>query len=162
MSLPTPDLSVHPLIAELNPQSDDQRRFVTIFGYIGPSSTSGVITLYPSLDLRCYLEISVDDILFAEPAIPGQVSSPSKLILCATAQVTRVESTRDRTAVSLLSGKITEANLVTSAAGDAGGGVSTEVASRILVHDLGTTPAGPHPTSHCVHAGACTSDPISF
>jgi hypothetical protein len=161
MSCKDSDLTIHPLLAKLDPQPDDQRRFITIYGYIGPSPREGVITLYTELDLSSYLEICKDDILSAEPAVPGQCSSPTKLLVTASAQVTRVRNTRTEVALDYLSGPISGALLPKASPGPAGDlRFKFEVASPGFLCGGTGSPNGPHPSSNCVRSGACLSDPI--
>ncbi len=160
MSDPCIELPVHPLIAKLDPKPDDERHFVTILGYIGPAPRKGVISLYPNLDLRSYLEIPVAEILFAEPAEPGLDSSPTKLIVNAEADMVHVDHSRSRIAVGFVAGPIAEANLRQAAPSHNStlSDPSTLNLSARGCESIMIKPR-PHPVSRCLVNGACVSAP---
>jgi hypothetical protein len=154
------ELSSNPLLEAIRPRSDDQRQFLVLQGYIS-SATPETVTVYPELDLRSFLEIPRGEIVWAEQAIPGQVSSPTKLVINAAAAVKRVTSSTVE--AGFLSGMITSSCLATSAAGVS---VKVEVENEAAGHG-GTTCPGPvlsRPgartggTSNCKLTGVCISD----
>ena len=83
------DLTTNPLFETIKPQPDDQRKYLILIGYVA-GTTKEIVTVYEDLDLSTYLEIPQSAIIWAEKAIPGQDSSPTKLVIEATAKVNRV------------------------------------------------------------------------
>lgn len=161
MSSDESDLSVHPLIAKLDPQPGDTRRFLTLFGYVGPTWEKGFTTFYLDLDLGCYLLIPEDRILCAEAAIPGQRYGPTKLIVDAEAEITRVEIKRRKVDFRFLNGSITEANLGKATAdGDTVTLFQTGPAAKALIHNSAVGPTKPMPVSFCTLGGQCVSSPF--
>ncbi len=114
------DLTTNPLLAKLAPQPDDQRQFIILIGYVlvNPSSPGEqpTVRVYPQLDLRTYLEVPIRDVVWAEKAIPGQESSPTKLVINAAALVSRATTTK-RVETGFLGGIIAASLLPTAAAG---------------------------------------------
>jgi len=154
------EFPVHPLLAKLNPRPDDERRFVTIYGYIGPATRDGIICLYPSLDLRSHLEIPVAEILFAEPAEPGLYSSPTKLIVDAEADMVHVQHSRSRIAVGFVTGPIADANLKQAAPShNTSPAESLEFTLTARGCESIMIKPKPQPVSRCVVNGACVSAP---
>ena len=113
------ELTTNPLLAKLAPQPDDQRRFIILIGYVLVDESSQgehpAARVYLDLDLRTYLEVQIRDVVWAEQAIPGQESSPTKLVLDATAQVDRVTTAARRVETEFLSGIIAADYLPTAA-----------------------------------------------
>jgi len=153
------ELSNNPLLEAIKPQPDDQRQFLVLLGYIS-ATTPDTVSVYPDLDLRTYLQIPRGEIVWAEKAIPGQQSSPTKLVINAAAKVNRVTS-RNVEAV-FLSGMIASSCLPTSAAG-----VSVKVlVEKEVVPTTPTCPGGPGQhisrgsgaPSNCRLTGVCVSD----
>ena len=102
------ELKTNPLLTEIAPQPNDQRQFVILIGYVlidessqGENTTARV---YPVLDLRTYLEIRIDDLVYHEKAIPGQETSPTKLVMKPSAEVKRVTTTKRPVEAEFLSG----------------------------------------------------------
>lgn len=110
------DLSSSPLLDAIMPQPDDQRRFLILLGYI-KASTDQIVTVYPELDLSTYIEIPRGEIVWAEKAVPGLVSSPTKLVINAATPVKRITTTGRKVEVGFLSGMIASSCLPTSVAG---------------------------------------------
>ncbi len=110
------DLSTSVLLDVIKPQPDDQREFLVLLSYIR-AATDAIVTVYPGLDLRTYLEIPRHEIIWAEKAVPGQASSPTKLVIHAKAQVRRVTTIGQTVEAGFLSGMITSACLPGSAPG---------------------------------------------
>jgi hypothetical protein len=160
MSCNDSDLPVHPLIALLEPKPDDERRFIIILGYIGPTSEDGIVAVYPDLDLRSHLEISRTDILCHEPVVPGLRFCATRLVINATAQITRVENSRCQSEAAMVSGRIADGHLAKATPGeDLVKMIEKEVISRTVIHEVSTLRPNPHPTTHCTQTGGCTSDP---
>ena len=147
----------------IKPQLDDQRQFLVLPGYIS-ATTENTVTVYPELDLRSYLEIPRSEIIWAEKAIPGQESSPTKLVINATAKVNRVTTAARQVEVGFLSGMIASSCLPTSAAG---------VTFSVSVGKGAPTPTEPCPqppgyavargtggSSNCNVTGVCKTDGI--
>jgi hypothetical protein len=115
------DLSTNPLFEVIKPQREDQRQFLVMLGYVR-AATEQTVTVYPDLDLRMYLEIPRSQIIWAEQAVPGQQSSPTKLVINSAAEVKRFTTSGVNVEVGFLSGLISSACLPTSV-----GGVSVNV-----------------------------------
>lgn len=158
------ELSINPLFEAIKPQPDDQRQFLVLPGYIS-ATTEEKVTVYPELDLRSYLEIPRGEIIWAEKAIPGQESSPTKLVINATAKVTRVTTAR-QVEVGFLSGMIASTCLPSSAAGvtfsvsvGKGAPTPTEPCPQSPGHAI---PKGTGGSSNCKVTGVCKTDGISL
>jgi hypothetical protein len=156
------ELSRNPLLEKINPHPDDQRRFLVLVGYIN-SATKETVTVYPELDLRSYLEIPTDEIAWAEKAIPGQVSSPTKLVINAAAKVNRVTTKARHVEAGFLSGMIASTCLTTSASGAT---VKVVIENNPLTPTVACPPPpgqavakGSGGTSNCRLTGVCISDP---
>jgi hypothetical protein len=83
-------LTTNPILSEIQPQPGDQRRYVILLGYVG-DVTDEFVVVYPTLDLRTHYKIPRTAILFAEPLVAGQDTSPTKLVVDATAKVDLVK-----------------------------------------------------------------------
>ena len=99
------DLTTNPLFDRIKPQPDDQRKYFILIGYVA-GTTKEIVTVYEDLDLSTYLEIPEPAIIWAEKAIPGQVSSPTKLVIEANAKVNRVTTAARKVEAGFLSGLI--------------------------------------------------------
>jgi len=154
------ELSNNPLLEAIKPQRDDQRQFLVLLGYIS-ATTHDTVTVYPELDLRTFLELPRADIVWAEKAVPGQESSPTKLVINAAARVNRV--TNAKVEAGFLSGMIASTCLPTSAAGVT---VKVSVEKDILTPASACPAPGPEQptakgaggTSNCKLTGVCVSD----
>ncbi len=154
------ELSNNPLLEVIKPQRDDQRQFLVLMGYIS-ATTHDTVTVYPELDLRTFLEIPRADIVWAEKAVPGQESSPTKLVINAAARVNRVTSAKVE--AGFLSGMITSTCLPTCASGVT---VKVSVENEALVPASACPVPGPAQptgkgtggTSNCKLTGVCVSD----
>ena len=115
------ELTTNSLLAKIEPKPDDQRQFVILIGYVLVDESSRgdnpAVRVYPELDLRTYLEIQIRDVVWAEKAIPGQESSPTKLVINAAAKVNRVTTTARSVETEFLGGIIADNYLPTAAAG---------------------------------------------
>ncbi len=164
------ELFTNPLLQALKPRPDDQRQFIILHGYID-TVTEQTVTIYPDLDLRCYLEIPRGEIVWAERSVPGQQSSPTKLVVSATASINRVVSSQQVEA-GYLKGAISSKSLSTSAAGLTVN-ILVENEDKNLVHTTPCRPlsgvetpsgtggtGGTGGTSNCHLTGVCVSDPI--
>jgi hypothetical protein len=151
------DLRVHPLIAQLNPQPGDQRRFVILTGFIG-EETDGLVRVYPGLDLGTYYEIPIDDIVYAESADPDQAARPTGIVLKASAQVRVVQVSNRTIEAGFLSGAIAEANLGAALRSMDG---QIQDSDQARPEEL-TSPTGPvlpkPPPTSCLFAGKCICD----
>ena len=83
------DLTTNPLFQKIQPQPDDHRKYLVLIGYVA-GKANDLVTVYEDLDLCTYLEIPEKAIIWAEKAIPGQESSPTKLVIEASAKVNRL------------------------------------------------------------------------
>lgn len=114
------ELTTNPLLAKLAPQPDDQRRYIILVGYVLVDGSSQgehpTARVYAGLDLRTYLEVPVREVVWAEKAIPGQESSPTKLVINAAARVSRVTTTK-RVETDFLGGIIASSFLRAAASG---------------------------------------------
>src|SRR5262245_58526009 len=110
------DLHPNPLFDVIKPLVDDPRQFTVMTGYIA-EVTQDLVKVYPTLDLSCYLEISRGDIVWAEKAVPGQKSSPTKLVIKGSASVRRTVIAARKVEEGYLSGMITSRNLAAAAPG---------------------------------------------
>jgi len=114
------ELTTNPLLAKIAPQPDDQRQFIILIGYVLVDESSRgehpTVRVYPGLDLRTYLEVQKGDVVWAEKAIPGQESSPTKLVINAAAKVNRATTTK-RVETGFLGGIIAASFLPTAASG---------------------------------------------
>ena len=80
------ELKVNPILANLEIEEDDQRELVIIYGFIGRVSDDK-IRFYQGLDLGSYFEISLDQIVYAEPLNNTEDSSMTKLVVFADADL---------------------------------------------------------------------------
>src|SRR3954467_330681 len=99
------DLTTNPLFEAIKPQPDDQRKFLILIGYVAGTAKE-IVTIYEDLDLSTYLEVPESAIIWAEKAIPGQESSPTKLVIEANAKVNRVTTAGRKVEAGYLSGLI--------------------------------------------------------
>lgn len=115
------ELTTNSLLVKIAPQPDDQRRFIILIGYVLADDSSQVenptVRVYPDLDLCTYLEVQIRDVVWAEKAIPGQESSPTKLVLNAAAKVNRVTTAARHVETEFLGGRIAAGFLPTAAPG---------------------------------------------
>ena len=156
------ELSNNPLFEAIKPQPDDQRQFLVLIGYISATIADDTVTVYPELDLRSYLEIPRDAIVWAEKAIPGQESSPTKLVINAAARVNRVTTAARKVEADFLGGMIASTCLPTSVAG-----VTVKVSvDADTLKSIPICPPQSHAvskgsggTSNCKLTGVCVSDP---
>ncbi len=111
------ELTTNPVLAKIAPQPDDQRQFIILIGYVLVNESRRgehpTVRVYPGLDLRTYLEVQRGDVVWAEKAIPGQESSPTKLVINAAAKVIR--ATTKRVETGFLGGIIAASFLPTAA-----------------------------------------------
>lgn len=159
----TPKLSTNPLFDVIKPEVDDQRQFTVMTGYVA-AVTDDLVKVYPTLDLSTYLEIPRADIVWAEPEVPGQHSSPTKLVIKGTANSRRIVSARRNVEEGFLTGLIASKNLSTAVPC-----VTVEVK---LTPEAGPGGCPPPPThvetrsvrpgtdarTHCFATGVCFSD----
>jgi len=157
------DLTTNPLFEAIKPQPDDQRKFLILIGYVA-GTTKEIVTVYEDLDLSTYLEIPVSAIVWAEKAIPGQDSSPTKLVIEANARVNRVTTAARKVEAGFLSGLIASSYLTKAVRGvtidlqiDAQTGVASSTCSGPIVNQPRALRLG---TSNCHVSGFCVSDPI--
>ncbi len=104
------DLSINPLIAKISPQPNDQREFKTLVGYIAERK-DGVVKVYPTLDLHTFCLIPESAIIWAEKLEPGQASSPTRLVVAASARIQWVTTFVRTSDASFLTGEIVDGNL---------------------------------------------------
>ena len=164
--MPNPlDLTTNPLLETINPQPDDQRKFLVLIGYVA-GTTKEIVTVYEDLDLSTYLEIPESAVIWAEKAIPGQESSPTKLVIEANAKVNRVTTAGRKVEAGYLSGMIASTYLTKAVRGvtidvqvDGQTGVSTPTCTGPVVN-LPRALSG-HGTSNCHVSGVCVSEPLS-
>ncbi len=163
--MPNPlDLSTNPLFETIKPQPDDQRKYLVLTGYVAGTNKK-TVTVYEDLDLSTYLEIPESAIIWAEKAIPGQESSPTKLVIDSTAKVNRVTTTGRKVEAGYLSGLIASTYLTKAVRGvtiDVQIDGQTAVASPTCTGPVLNQPraASTHGTSNCHVSGFCVSDPI--
>ena len=158
------DLTTNPLFERIKPQPDDQRKYFILIGYVA-GTTKEIVTVYEDLDLSTYLEIPESAIIWAEKAIPGQDSSPTKLVIEATAKVNRVTTTSRKVEAGFLSGLIASTYLTKAVRGvtiDVQIDGQTGVASSTCTGPVLNQPraASTHGTSNCHVSGFCVSDPL--
>jgi hypothetical protein len=162
--MPNPiDLTTNPLLEAIKPQPDDERKFLVLNGYVA-GTTKEIVTVYEDLNLSTYLEIPLSAIIWAEKEIPGQESSPTKLVIEATAKVNRVTTAGRKVEAGYLSGLIASRYLTKAARGvtidvqiDAQTGVaSSSCTGPVLRQPRGSTIG----TSNCHVSGFCVSDPF--
>jgi hypothetical protein len=157
------DLTTNPLFETIKPQPDDQRKYLILIGYVA-GTTKEIVTVYENLDLSTYLEIPQSAIVWAEKAIPGQDSSPTKLVIEATAKVDRVTTAARKVEAGYLSGLIASSYLTKAVRGvtiDLQIDGQTGVASSTCTGPVLNQPRGfPVGTSNCHVSGFCVSDPI--
>jgi hypothetical protein len=161
------ELTTNSLLAKIAPQPDDQRRFIVLVGYVlvdeASKSDTPSVRVYLELDLRTYLEVQIGDVVWAEKAIPGQESSPTKLVINAAAKVNRVTTAARHVETEFLGGIIASSCLPTAASGSA---VNVWI-NQDTVTATGCPPPGGGVLSRtaggnsaCFHTGVCVSDPI--
>ncbi|MFI5459404.1 MAG: hypothetical protein ACHRXM_28605 [Isosphaerales bacterium] len=75
------DLTPHPLVSKLMPDSENAPDVVVLEGYLGPSKREGSVRLYLDLAFRSCFEIPRSGIIHAEPADPSNESKPTKLVV---------------------------------------------------------------------------------
>lgn len=108
---PNVEVRTNPVLAEVEPaQPYDPRRYAIMVGYIGVV-TDNVVQVYPQLDLGTYFKLPRKAIVFAEPAVPGQKSSPTKLVVDASARVLVVKFSVRSIEAGFLSGSIAASHL---------------------------------------------------
>ena len=159
------DLTTNPLLQKIKPQPDDHRKYLILLGYVG-GTVNEIVTVYEDLDLCTYLEIPQSAIVWAEKAIPGQESSPTKLVIEATARVNRVTTAGRKVEAGYLSGLIASTYLTKAVRGvtiemqiDGQTGVASSTCSGPVLNQ--PRAASTHGTSNCHVSGFCVSDPIS-
>jgi hypothetical protein len=115
------ELKTNPLLTKIAPQPNDQRQFVILVGYVlideSSQAENKIARVYPVLDLRTYLEIRINDLVYHEQTIPGQETSPTKLVMKPSAKVKRVTTTVRPVEAEFLSGSIAARYLPTAASG---------------------------------------------
>jgi hypothetical protein len=159
------DLTTNPLFQTIKPQPDDQRKYLILVGYVA-GTINKIVTVYENLDLCTYLEIPQSAIVWAEKAIPGQESSPTKLVIEATAKVNRVTTAGREVEAGYLSGLIASTYLTKAVPGvtidmqiDRQTGVASSTCSGPVLNQ--PRALSTHGTSNCHVSGVCVSDPIS-
>jgi hypothetical protein len=163
--MPKPlDLTTNPLFEMIKPQPDDQRKYVVLIGYVA-GTTKGIVTVYEDLDLSTYLEIPESAVIWAEKATPGQESSPTKLVIEATAKINRVTTAGRKVEAGYLSGLIASTHLSKAARGvtidvhiDGQTSAATSCPGQVLNQPRA---ASGHGTSNCHVSGVCVSEPLS-
>jgi hypothetical protein len=152
-------LTVNPLIEMIDPQPDDQRSFTIMIGYIGEVTDTNV-RVYPKLDLRHYVNIPKDGIKAVEKVFPDQETSPSKIVIDASAKVDLVRNIE----AGFLFGPIVDVNLGLAGAGaGAGVGLKRRPGGPATIDPCGPIPdGGGLPPSTCNHPHACASDAIKY
>jgi len=103
-------LSTNPVITAIAPEPLDYRHYSVVVGYVGEVS-SDTVQVYPQLDLRTYFQIPRTAIVFAEPVNSDQQSSPTKLVVDATAQIDVVKVNSRSIEAGFLAGSIAASNL---------------------------------------------------
>lgn len=154
---PERDLSISPLIPLLQAQPADSRAAVVLHGYIGDVA-DGVVTVYPALDLSWYWLIPEASILWAEKAVPGLQSSPTRLVVDARARIETLFATTFQSEAWFLTGGISEANL--AAAKSESAGMDKFLSGMYCPGDqvqLCASPPGAQ--TGCWRSGACVSRP---
>jgi hypothetical protein len=154
------DLSINPVFDVIKPQSGDQRQFSVVIGYVA-EVTDDHVKVYPTLDLRNYVEISRGDIIWAEKAVPGQQSSPTKLVIKSESKVRRAVP-HCSVEEGFMSGSITDGHLSKAASGVT---VNVNVGTEFVTPPCPTptpivkaTPTGYLIQTVCHHTGVCFSD----
>jgi hypothetical protein len=157
------DLTTNPLFQKIQPKPDDQRTFLVLIGYVA-GITNEIVTVYEDLDLCTYLEIPEKAIIWAEKAIPGQESSPTKLVIEANTKVNRVTNAARKVEAGYLSGLIASKHLTKAVRGvtievqiDGQNVIAAPTCPGHLDIQTHVVPLG---TSHCFVSGFCVSDPI--
>jgi hypothetical protein len=157
------NLTTNPVIDRLKPQPYDQRYFTELVGYIGTVDTkAGTVQVYPQLDLRTYFLVPIKAIAFAEPVNANQQSSPTKLVIEATAKIEVFKSYQRSHEAGFLCGAIAAANLKSAKADtSAAAGSPSEVAATGMAcpsPGVSFGIGGTVPPSKC--AKPCMTDPI--
>jgi hypothetical protein len=155
----TLDLAVNPLMDKLKPDPDnDERQFVVLHAYVA-KVTPRTVTVYTNLDLSSYLEIPCGAIKWAEKVIPGQDSSPTKLVIAAGTEVKRV--TTKKIEASFLGGLVARNHLASSACGLLSNAVLEPYGVSSCPPATASTDAKAAPRmSGCRLTSLCYSDPI--
>ena len=147
----------------IKPQPDDHRKYIILIGYVAGTTNENVI-VYEDLDLCTYLEIPEKAIIWAEKAIPGQESSPTKLVIEGNAKVNRVMTASRKVEAGYLSGLIASSYLTKAVRGvtiDIQLDGQNAVAAPTCPGSVTSLPrALPVGTSNCHVSGFCVSDPI--
>jgi len=163
--MPNPlELPTNPLFETIKPQPDDHRKYLVLTGYVAGTNKE-TVTVYEDLDLSTYLEIPESAIVWAEKAIPGQESSPTKLVIDATAKVNRITTSSRKVEAGYLSGLIASTYLAKAVRGvtiDVQIDGQTGVASSTCTGPVLNQPraASSHGTSNCHVSGFGVSEPI--
>jgi hypothetical protein len=159
----SPDLTINPVFARIKAVAAEEVQFTILIGYIS-EATVDLVTVYPTLDLRMYLEIPRGDIIWAEKAVPSQQYSPTKFVIKGSCKVKRVTCAERNSEEGFLSGSIIGKHLHTAAPG-----VTVEV--KVFPEGVGP-PVCPSPhaggssktgstlISQCHHTGVCFSDAV--
>jgi hypothetical protein len=157
------NLSTNPVIDRIKPQPYDQRSYTELVGYVGTVDTqAGTVQVYPQLDMRTYFIVRLDAIAFAEPVNPDQKSSPTKLVIDASAKIEVFKFYQRCHEAGFLCGAITAANLKSARADPSAAATSrSEVAPTGMTcpgseFDFGV--GGPVPPSKC--GRPCITDPL--
>jgi hypothetical protein len=79
-------ITVNPVVAQIDPQPNDQRHFVILSGFIG-EVTPDLVKVYPGLDLRTFYTIPREGIAFVEQAGGGLASDPTRLVVDSSTKV---------------------------------------------------------------------------
>jgi len=156
-------LTTHPVIDRIKPQPHDQRSYTELVGYVGTIDIKArTVQVYPQLDLRTYLVIPLDAIAFSEPVYPDQKSSPTKLVIDASAKIEAVKTYKQSHEAGFLCGAIAAANLKSASAQPSGATGSPNEVVAIAVAcpspNFVFGPVPPKPPSQCGHP--CATDPI--
>jgi hypothetical protein len=158
------NLTTHPVIDRIRPQLHDQRSYTELVGYVGTIDTKArTVQVYPQLDMRTYLVIPLDAIAFSEPVNPDQKSSPTKLVIDASAKIEAIKSYKQSHEAGFLCGAIAAANLKSASAhpSPAAGSPAEAVAIALACPrpNFVFGPAPPKPPSQC-GGNPCATDPL--
>jgi hypothetical protein len=101
-----PELTSHPLIADLSEDPLQPGGLAVIVGYVGKSQTEGRVRVYLDLTLGAYCEVAREDVVSTAPVDSSDTSSPSIVWINGAARVELVKIARMTAEASFISGAI--------------------------------------------------------